>query len=205
MKIWGLATYNDFVVACVTLHPGDMAEYHIPSQERATLVFSAHGSNEPNYKSEGFPWVQEPDSQDAAIIKAAIIRTVLEYEGQERFAMSELSKRITYAAVIAAFLLWDEERQNRLLLAESTLNRLKTSTDVDLTPEVDCLRLLLLSNLTPVQANAEVKRATGCRSKAQLSFLAAQRLLDICTFCSQAIIWSNLTEAFCTAGHRFGM
>lgn len=204
IKTWGLVVLNNYVAACITLHPGDMAEYTIASQERATVVFSTHRANTTNSKAESFPW--EPDSvtEDNEQSRSKIINTILELEGQGDFEHNELSNRIIYAMAMAASLIWDSERPRRLLAVEHVLQRLERSAEIELNLELEALRLLQMPGLGIDEGAAAIKRASGSRSRSELSQQSAQRLFDICPFCTQVIIWESTTEASCLGGHQFG-
>lgn len=204
MKTWGLASLDGYIAACITLHPGDMAEYCIPSQERAIIVFSAHGVKDYSATLESFPWDVDPIVEDDLETHVSILDSFFKCEQLQRDAWSKFDNKIIYAAVVASMLIWDEARLKRLLMAESALLRLAGSTEVDLAPEITCLKFLLKSSPDVELANAKVKEATGSRNKETLSLSSAQHLLDICSFCAHAISWESLTEAFCTAGHQFG-
>lgn len=203
MKTWGLAAFGGYIAAFVTLHPGDMAEYYIASQERATIVFSSHGMSGPGSKRDFFPWETEAKSEDSAVIQSAILDSVLGYEQHEKFRCSKLSNRIIYAAIMASALTWDSARSERLRLAENAARRLSRLGEVDLSSEIECLSMLLSGTQDPSSAKAHVKQATGRRSKEELSSPASRGLFDICTFCEKAVAWESLTEATCMAGHPF--
>lgn len=205
MKTWGLASLDRYVAACITLHPGDMPEYYIPSQERAIIVFSAHGFEDLSTKLESFSWDVDQEIEDGTKAQSTIIDTVFEYERLQIYIQSELGHKIIYGAIIASMLIWDEARSQRLLVAERALLHLEHLVTVDLTPEITCLQSLLTTSFLVKDAAEKVKKMTGSRSKDELTSLAAQRLFDVCPFCAQAVSWESLTEAYCVAGHQFGM
>lgn len=204
IKTWGLASLDRYVAACITLHPGDMPEYYIPSQERAIIVFSAHGFEDPSSKVESFSWDVDQDIEDGTEAQSTIIDTVFEYERLEIYLQSELGHKIIYGAIIASMLIWDEARSQRLLVAERVLLHLAQLVAVDLTPENACLQYLLTTNLRAKEACETIKEMTGSRSEDELASLAAQRLFDLCPFCAKVICWESLTEGYCVAGHQFG-
>jgi hypothetical protein len=203
IKTWGLASYDGYLAACITLHPGDMAEYYIPSQERATIIFNTHGLSEPSQKREFFPWEAEIKSGEIAATQSAILDTVLAYEQRESIVHSALSSKIIYAAIMASTLVWDTAKPERLLLAENAARRLSRTSEIDLSPEIDCLNLLLSGSQDSSSTRAQVKQVTVCRSEEALSSPALRQLLDICTFCGKAISWESLTDATCVTGHPF--
>ena len=204
MKTWGLASVEGYIAACITLHPGDMAEYLIPSQERATIVFSANGLRDSSAELESFSWDVDPKVEDAMKTHVSILDFIFKYEQLQQAAQSNFDNRIIYAAVMASMLIWDKARLQRLQLAEQALLRIAGLTEVDLAPEITCLGFLLKDSPDEKEAKAKIKEATGLRSKETLSLPPEQNLLDVCSFCAQAVSWENLTEASCTAGHQFG-
>lgn len=205
MKTWGLAALGGYIAACITLHPGDMPEYLIPSQERAIVVFSTHGLNDPSSKRETFPWEVRPRSENFTLVRSAILDTILKYKQREDFIPSTLSNRITYAAIMASTLVWDSARLERLRLAESAAGRLSKSGEVDLSPEIECLNLLLSDNtLDPNSAKVQVQQATRRRGAEDLrTSPASSRLFDTCTVCGKYVTWTDLQEAICVAGHPY--
>lgn len=217
MKTWGLATFGSYIAACITLHPGDMPEYLIPSQERSTIVFSAHGLNDPSSKREYFPWEARTLNirpEDVTLTQSAILDTIFEYEQHEEdLKPSALGDKIIYAAIMASTLVWDGVRSERLQLAKSAAERLSKSAEVDLSPEIECLNLLLSDNdmqyasANSSAAKALLHQATRRRSEilssSSSSSPASSRLFDICTVCGKHITWKNLLEATCVAGHPY--
>lgn len=203
IKTWGLVSLDSHVAACITLHPGDMAEYTISSQERATIIFNTHRANNPNPKNEYFSWEADLVTEDCKKSQSKIINSIIEFERQGNFELNELSNRLIYAGSIAASLIWDSERPRRLLAAELALRRLERSAEIKLTLELEALHLLQAPDLGVEEGGAAIKRATASRSKGELSLRPAQRLFDICPFCSRAIAWESLKEASCLGGHHF--
>lgn len=204
MKTWGLASLEGYIAACITLHPGDMAEYFIPSNERAIIVFSAHGLKDCSANLESFSWDIDPEVKDGIETLISILDVTFEYEQLQQAFQSKTDKRIIYAAVIASMLVWDKARMKRLLTAEHALVRLASLIEVDLTPEIDCLGFLIKQSPDAKKTRAKIKEAAGFRSKEALSLPYMQDLLDVCSFCAQALSWESLTEASCPSGHQFG-
>lgn len=214
MKTWGLATFGDYVAACITLHPGDMPEYLIPSQERATIVFSVHGLSDPSSKREYFPWEARAKvkSENVPMVQSAILDTIFKYEPYKDLKPSALGNKIIYAAIMASTLVWDSARPERLQLAKSAAERLSKSAEVDLSPEIECLNILLSDNVTQGDDNhnssaakALLQQAMRRRSETSSSSSspASSQLFDICTVCGKHVTWKNLLEATCVAGHPY--
>lgn len=205
MKTWGLASFKDYIAACITFHPGDMAEYYMASQQRASIVFSLHGLKDSSADLESFPWEFDAEIQDEAGHQAAIAESVLKYEQVHGTVQNGIDHKIIYAAVIASMLIWDEARLDRLLTAQRALLRLARTVQLDLSPELFCLSNLQTDSLDIEQARTRIREITGHRSQEDLSVPAARELFELCSFCDQVIRWESLTEAYCISGHQFGI
>lgn len=205
MKTWGLASFKGYIAACITFHPGDMAEYYMASQQRASIVFSLHGLKDTSAHLESFPWEFDAEIQDEARHQAAIVESVLKYEQVHGTVQNDIDYKIIYAAVVASMLIWDEARLDRLLTAQRALLRLARIVQIDFSPELFCLDYLQTDSLDIEQARTRVRGITGHRSQEDLSVPAARELFELCSFCDQVIRWESLTEAYCIAGHQFGI
>lgn len=205
MKTWGLASFSGYIAACITFHPGDMAEYYMASQQRASIVFSFHGSKDSSTDFEPFPWELNPEIQDEAKHQAAIIETVLKYENAHGTVQNEIDHKIIYAAIVTSMLIWDEARLDRLLTAQRAMLRLERTVQLDLSPELSCLDYLQTDRLDIKEARTRIGEISSQRSQSDLSVPAARKLFEPCSFCDQAITWESPTEAYCIAGHQFGI
>lgn len=205
MKTWGLASFRGYIAACITFHPGDMAEYYMASQQRASVVFSLHGLKDSSADFESFPWEFDPKVQDEAKHQTTIVETVLKYEKSHGTVQNEIDHKIIYAAVVASMLIWDEARLDRLLIAQRALLRLEQTVELDLSPELSCLDYLQGDSLDIEKARTRIREISGQRSQEDLSMPAARALFETCSFCDQAIRWESLIEAYCIAGHQFGI
>lgn len=210
VKTWGLAALGGYVAACITLHPGDMPEYIIPSQERATIVFSTHGVTDPSSKRDLFSWEVRVQPEKSIVVQSTILDTIFKYEQCEDVKPSALSNKIIYAAIMASTLLWDSARPERLRLARSAASRLSNSGELDLAPEIECLDLLLLSSSGTQDfssAKAQIRQTMARRNENQLSSPPPAALLgdlfDTCTVCGNLITWESLVEATCAGGHPY--
>lgn len=215
MKTWGLATFGGYIAACITLHPGDMPEYLIPSHERSTIVFSTHGLSDSSSKREFFSWEVRTNvkSENVTMTQSAILDTIFIYEQFEGLKPSTLSNKIIYAAIMASTLLWASAGPERLQLAKSAAERLSKSTEVDLSPEIEYLDFLLSDddtqdgNLNSSAAKATLsQQATRRRSEtlsSSSSSPATSPLFDTCTVCEKHIRWTSLLNTTCMAGHPY--
>lgn len=204
IKFWGLATYKQYAAMCVTLHPGDMVDYFLTSEERATILFSTCDHNCLGTELEAFLWERDTDSDETVTTQRVILKAIFDIERQSKLDSAGLSDRIIYAAVCASMLLWDAERVQHLSLAKTVLERLEQKINIDFGLEINaCLRLLRSPNIKMEEAAAVVAEATGSRNKEDL--VTAVKVFDVCSICAHAIKWQNLIEARCSQGHYFGL
>lgn len=203
VKCWGLATYKEYAAICVTLHPGDMVDYLLASEERATILFSSWDNNCLNTELEAFVWESDSGSGETATAQRAILKVIFDNEMQSALDLAGLGYRIIYAAACASMLLWDAERVQHLSFAKTVLERLEQKTGIDLGLEINaCSRLLKSPNVETEEAAAVVAEATGARNKKDLA--TAVQIFDVCLICAHVIKWQNLSEARCSQGHYFG-
>ncbi len=203
VKSWGLATYKEYAAMCVTLHPGDMVDYLLASEERATILFSTCDNTCLNTELEAFVWERDSDSDETATAQRAILKVIFDNERQSRLDSAGLGYRIIYAAACASMLLWDAESVQHLSLANTVLERLEQKTGVDFGLEINaCSHLLNSPNIEMEEAAAVVAEATGSRNREDLA--TAVEIFDVCSICAHAIKWQNLSEARCSQGHYFG-
>lgn len=203
IKSWGLATYNEYAAMCVTLHPGDMVDYLLTSEERATILFSTCDNSSLDTEFEAFAWERASASDETATTQKAILKAIFNNERQSKLNSAGLSDRIIYAAACASMLLWDVESVQHLSLVKIVLERLEQKTNIDLGLEINaCLHLLRSPNIEMEEATAVVAEATGSRNKEDLA--TAVKLFDVCSICAHAIKWQSLSEARCSEGHYFG-
>ncbi len=203
IKSWGLATYKGYAAMCVTFHPGDMVDYLLASEERATILFSIGETSHLDTELDTFSWERERKPADITATQRLILKMIFDFEKQSRLDSAGLSDRIIYAAACASMLLWDVERAERLSLAKSVLERLGQRTNVDVSSEINaCSHLLRSPNIDMEEAAAVVGGAIGSRNKEDLE--TSTKVFDVCSICAHAIPWQSLLEATCTQGHLFG-
>ena len=203
LKTWGLASLNGFVAACVTIHPGDMAEYSMPSQQRSTIVFSTDVRNGSDSKDELFPWYSMIEPRSVHEVQKAIVASILESEYQDNQLLDEFDIKILYAATMVYMLLLDDILPKDLLKTVAAFRHLEQAAKVDLSSEIECAQGISTGDLNINTAKAQMREVTASRSTALDSVKAARGLLDLCPFCGRTIFWESLTEASCFSGHRF--
>ena len=202
IKFWGTATYKDYAAICVTLHPGDLVDYLLPSEERATLLFSVCGTNSLDMKLETFEWEIDSETGETESTHTAVLDVIFKLERQSNIELGGLSNRIIYGAACASMLLWDSERPQRLSLAKNVLERLERRFNIDLSSEINaCSHLLRASGIRGEEAIVLVGEATAVRSNKDLN--SASRVYGVCSICAHAVTWQSLSDATCIHGHYF--
>ena len=202
IKFWGLAAHMNYVAICVTFHPGDMVDYLLASEERATILFSLSGTNCLITEDENFPWESDSSTGKTAGTQIAILETILDLETQSRLTLGGLSDKMMYAAACASMLLWDTQRVQRLSRVKNVLERLEQRINVDLGSEVNvCSQFSVSPDLTMEDVAAILGEATGARSEDDVA--TAKNIFSVCSICASLINWQSLSEATCSRGHCF--
>lgn len=207
LRRWGLASFNEMVAACITLHPAKMVEYIAPFDGIATVLFDDAGEGNGDANSV-FPW-QSPVQVDVAKVQRAILDTVFDQTLHWSLALSNLDLKIIYAAFCGNLLLSDDKRLERLQAAEDILELIEHQTSINLSAEHRVLLSLKESSqLTDQELMNAIGQMTGPRCRTESSLHATEKaLLDFCPFCPEAqsiIPFDNFAEAYCPQGHYFG-
>ena len=204
IKFWGLATHMNYAAICVTFHPGDMIDYLLASEERATILFSVCGTNGVTTEIETFTWESDCSTYKTADTQRAILDSILDLETQSRLTLEGLSDRIIYAAACASMLLWDPQRVQRLRLVKDVLERLEQRLNIDLGSEINvCSQFSVSPDLTMEDVVGILGEATEARSKDDVDILS--NVLGVCSICASPVNWQSLSEARCSRGHCFGV
>ena len=104
MKTWGLASIpsESLISACISIHPGDMPEYVIPSYEKSIVVFASDTSED---QLDTFPWQSIPAAWDVRTTQSTILGAVSGYASVANSSPSVFSSRIEdAAAAVVAFI-----------------------------------------------------------------------------------------------------
>lgn len=202
MKTWGLASAGGYIAACVSVHPGDMVEYTIQSEERSTIVFG-----EVDTRERRFPWEKgaEHDITEAEA-QARILDTIFQGEnGQDGKERSILDNKIIYAAACATMHLGDAVRLERLERAMKALQEFESATGFAFGPEIACIESLLMMDSDSDKQASEIRNMTQKITMDQyVNTPAASRIHETCSICGESIGWDSLDAASCIRGHAFG-
>jgi hypothetical protein len=201
-RTWGLATYDGWVAAAFTMHPGDMPEYTTPTDAQTVVVFSTSGDTE----SSLFQPPSVPDEQlinRRARVLTFILTTAVEPQALD-IDDSE-SAKIIYNAAACAITIY-RDRPPLLDLARRALSRLSETFNVDLSSEIS-----FCDSTEP--ENHENNRYVAIRPKPAEVLLSpgGQAVFETCEVCGldevSSFLWSAdiSMEAECAQGHVFRM
>ena len=203
IKSWGLATHKNYAAICISVHPGDMVDNVLASEERSTILFSICGTESLTKELETFPWEGDLNTIEITGTQSAIIQTIIDIEGKSGLETGRLSDRIIYATACASMLLWDTERPQRLSHGKVLLERLGRRINIGFDSEINaCSQLLKNPGIDTDEAVAIVGEATGSRTEEELAVTA--NVFDVCSICARPVNWQSLFDATCSEGHHFG-
>ena len=206
LRKWGLASSNNLVAVCFSLHPAKMVEYIAPFEETATILFDAGNDNE-NAKSM-FPW-QDPVDVDVTKAQGYILDTILDQNLHKPLTLNDLDLKIIYTAFCGSLLLSDDNRLQRLQSAVEILNLVKQYANTDVQAEHRAVDTITKSDpLSNQELINMIRQMTEARGLAESRSPTTEKaLLDLCPFCpeTQPIIpFDSFTEACCLQKHRLG-
>lgn len=203
-RIWGYASFENFLAVCITLHPLRSVEYSSAAEEFADVIFdTAH----PEY--EKFSW-QESTEVDESTARQTILGTILNGTTLETLNLSSLDLKIIYSAICASMLTESLQQPRHIQLLSEILQLLEINTGVDLETEQMMLKTTSTeSHNTQQQIVDIVRRTTELRGKACLLSSSTKQFLDCCPICTEpeepkVICFASLTEAYCPQMHPFG-
>ena len=207
LRKWSLASFNDLIAVCVTLHPAKMVDYTAPFEGNSIILFDA-GDGNGNAESI-FPW-QRPAEVDVAKAQQSILDTILDQNLQRLLSLNHFDLRIIYTAFCGNLLLSDDKRLQRLQAATDILNLIERHEGNKLRAEQ---RALLFIKTSPQLSDQELIKNIGQMAKKRgqsepSSGTQEKDFLDLCPFCPEVqrvLPFESFTEAYCPQGHPFGM
>ncbi len=205
LRTWGLASFNDLIAACITLHPAKMIESTAPFEGSATILFDA--GNDSSNAGTVFPW-QSLREVDVAKAQGSILDTIIDQNLHRPLALTDLDIKIIYTAFCGSLLLRDHNRNQRLQAVVGILNLIERHTGIELLAEHHALKSIQNSNqLSDPELIKIIRHMTEARGQAESSLRTPEKaLLDLCPFCpelQQVIPFDSLTEANCPQKHPF--
>ena len=205
VRTWGLASLDNLLAVCITLHPAKMIEYIAPFEGSATILFDA-GNDDDNAVS-AFPW-QNPTNGNVAKTQGSILNTILDRDLQRPLALNNLDLKIIYTALCGRLLLIDDERSLRLEDVVNVLSLLERHASLDLLAKHRALAIQGSPQLSDQELIEIIRQMTKARGQAEsCSGNPEMALLDLCPFCpggQQIIPFDSFTEAQCPQKHPFG-
>lgn len=206
LRTWGLASSNDLVAVCFSLHPAKMVEYIAPFEETATILFDA-GNDNKNEKSV-FPW-QNPVEIDVTKAQGNILDTILDQNLHKSLALNDLDLKIIYTAFCGSLILSDNNRLQRLQSAVEILNLIEQYANTDVQAEHRAVNTIKNSHSLSEQELVNiVRQMTEARAQTESRSPTPEKaLLDLCPFCPETqpvIPFDSFTEASCLQKHRLG-
>ena len=210
LRTWGVASLNDLVAACITLHPTKMIEYTAPFEGNSTIIFDT-GNGDGNAKSV-FPW-QSSGEVDTAKTQRSILDTMVDQIPQRTLNSNSLDLKIAYTAFCGMLLLSDEkclDRLQRLQAALDILDVIERHVSMDLLLERQALLSIKNTHqLSDQELSNIVRQMTLARGQDEPNIGTPEKdFLDVCPFCPEsqrAIPFDDFTEAYCQQRHPFGM
>ena len=210
LRSWGVASLNDLVATCITLHPTKMIDYTAPFEGNSLIIFDIT-SGDGNAKSM-FPW-QSPVEVDIANARKSILDTMVNQIPQRTLTANSLDLKIAYAAFCSVLLLSDEKclyKPQMLQGAMETLDVIEHHVGIDLLLERQALLSIKNTHqLSDQELSKTVRQMTLARGKDGSNIVYPEKdLLDVCPFCPEsqrAIPFDDFTGAYCQQRHPFGM
>ena len=137
MKTWGLASIpnESLLSACISIHPGDMPEYIIPSMEKSIVVFASDTSED---QLDTFPWQSIPAVWDVKSTQSTILEAISGYASVANRTPSDFSSRIEYAATAVVHFL-DREKDSEKTTFEEFCAICNSMIPLESLTEASCL------------------------------------------------------------------
>jgi len=207
-KTWGIASFNGLVATCISLHPTNSIEFLMSSEGSAVILFEDRKDTGDDHDPDKFPWQLSPKVDEPKTYKT-ILDCILDGPLLRSLDLSAFDFKIIYAAICAAVLADDAQRQQRLQTAEGLLYLLQFNTKAKLEAELEMVASCRSSQQAPHQERVQLVRKTTEARGQQTARSNPEKfsLLVHCPYCSvdnlQAIGFESMTEAYCPQRHPF--
>ena len=209
LRTWGVASLNDLVATCITLHPTTMIDYTSPFEGNSIIIFDTDNADD-NAKNM-FPW-QSSAEVDIAEKQKVILDTVMDQIPQRSLTAHSLDLKIAYTAFCGVLLLSGEkclDRPQMIQGAMEILDIIERHVGIDLLLERQALLSVQNTHqLSDQELRKIVRQMTLARGQDESNIDPDKDLLDVCPFCPEsqrAIPFDDFTEAYCQQRHPFGM
>lgn len=198
-KVWGIASYRDWVVAIFTVHPTDMVEYITASQERSRLVFAPPTTLDGQTESGSrMPWkISQVDNSTNREAQNRILRFILAESNNQQMSNDPWLRKVQYAALCCVIV---SQAQDTFLLsrAKSILLTISNSVEENFVEEN-----ALLAKLGPEFSSHDDVEIQP-RSIPPKSQQISNSIFEFCDICGSGIEWYSPEESQCAGGHLFG-
>lgn len=199
-KTWGLASWGPYTASCITVHPGDMVEYSLISEQRCHILFVKEGISEDLEEDTIFPW-QDLSSDIHRQTDAAVFDKVLSVLDKTATRHRTAGTRIIYNVCCAAMTCSDMQQWH---LVERLLRYLSTLNGISYEAELVLLHSIRDSQISTPECAEGLNDIARARIE-QHDYFMPNLLYNFCSICTQMIVWRSLNEAHCISGHQFGM
>ncbi|KAJ5638963.1 uncharacterized protein N7484_006825 [Penicillium longicatenatum] len=183
-RIWGLSMYRGLTAALFTMHPTDMVEYRVSSNEKAIIVFTNENTLEaPDFHTLFTPHSVDSEPQFARDQREKAISSVLASGEQEKGENKEDDK-LVYAAACCALV--DGHSNSIRAQARECLERLANKTGADLSDEI---------------SKCDLESSTISAKSTDQQTMPGGHLFEYCEICGTGLTWDSANEAQCANGH----
>ncbi|KAL8914131.1 MAG: hypothetical protein Q9172_007150 [Xanthocarpia lactea] len=162
-KTWGLASWGPYVGACITMHPGDMIEYSIISEQRCHVLFSHANASNGLEDDAIFPWqdLSRTMHQDTSPV---VLEKILIEVSDMAVPPSAAGTKIPYNICCAAMVCSDT---NKWHLIEKILGDLSVLDGINLGPELELLVNISASQVTVLERIEQLNVIASARAEAE--------------------------------------
>ena len=199
-KTWGLASWGPYAASCITMHPGDMVEYSLISEQRCHILFIKEGISEDLQEDTIFPW-QDISNDMHRQTSPAVLEKILSVLDKTAAQHKIAGTRIIYNVCCAAMACSDMQQWH---LVERLLHYLFTLNEISYDAELGLLHSIRDSQLSTPECAAGMNDIARAKIE-QHDYFMPNLLYNFCSICNQMIVWRSLNEAHCISGHQFGM
>ena len=215
IKTWGLASFDQYVAVCITLHPSDQVEYRIPKEEQSIIIFSSASLENHSYKGMSvgpdifFPWEAEKEVKSVLDAYEPVVKKILNWANKDFHEADCLSRRMLYNCYFAALIMLSTERKADSVLEwkREILHKIRRQ---EASLFEDRLDDEVISNL-PGDAHdlpdtlKDLNDYIRSQSIREVTWPKTRRFTESCCApgCRAPLVWEKLTAARCLVGHQW--
>lgn len=181
------------------MHPGDMIEYSLVSEQRCHILFNQEGISNRLEEDAIFPW-QDPSRATNQQSGSAVLDKILLVLDGMAVPHGAAGTKILYNLCCAAIICPDMQEWH---VVERILRGLSMLGESSCHSETSLLHSIKASQMSMLERAKKLNEIVSARIEQQDSFTPDQ-LYDLCSICDQLIVWQDLNEAYCISHHHFG-